>query len=134
VRVVFDTNVLLAAILAEGLCSKLLHRARQREIESYVCPSILDELQAALRSNFSTSALEVRDAVGIIADAVSETVEPEEQVAAVCRDRRDDHVLACARAAGADYLVTGDADLLVLEEFSGARIIRPRDLEDLFLD
>lgn len=41
----------------------------------------------------------------------------------------DDNVLACALAAKAAYLVTGDADLLALKNFRGVKIISPRDFE-----
>ena len=38
---VFDTNVLIAAIITEGVCSKLLHRARTREFSLVSCPFIM---------------------------------------------------------------------------------------------
>ena len=41
----------------------------------------------------------------------------------ILRDPDDDHVLACALAAQADLIVSGDADLLVLEQFQGIRIV-----------
>jgi len=47
--------------------------------------------------------------------------------AGVCRDPDDDLLLGCAGAAGADFLVTGDDDLLVVEKHRGVRIIRARE-------
>jgi predicted nucleic acid-binding protein len=41
----------------------------------------------------------------------------------VCRDPDDDHVLACALAAQADLIVSGDADLLNLREYQSIRIV-----------
>jgi predicted nucleic acid-binding protein len=52
----------------------------------------------------------------------------------VGRDPEDDNILACALAAEADYLVTGDADLLELHEFKGTSIATPKDFELLFDD
>ena len=46
----------------------------------------------------------------------------------VCRDAPDDMVLATAVAAGADVLVTGDQDLLVLKKYRGIPIVTPRAL------
>jgi len=50
----------------------------------------------------------------------------------VCRDRDDDLILACADTADADYLVTGDKDLLVLERYGRSKILSPRDFELMF--
>lgn len=44
-----------------------------------------------------------------------------------CRDPADDKVLALALAARAEIIVTSDADLLVLDAWRGARILRPGD-------
>ena len=43
----------------------------------------------------------------------------------VTRDRKDDYLLAYAVVGRADYLVTGDRDLLVLGEVEGVRIVSP---------
>lgn len=53
------------------------------------------------------------------------------QVPAVTRDPSDDQVVACAVAARADYLVTGDDDMLVLGTHEGIRIVTPRQFLDL---
>ncbi len=52
----------------------------------------------------------------------------------VCRDPDDDRILACAVAAKADYLVSGDSDLLDLQEFLGIKIVSPKTFEMLFQD
>ena len=53
------------------------------------------------------------------------------EVSVVTRDPSDDQVIACALAAQADYLVTGDYDMLVLGEHKGVRIVAPRQFLDL---
>ena len=45
----------------------------------------------------------------------------------VCRDSDDDKILECALLANADYIISGDDDLLVLEEFRGIRIITAKE-------
>jgi predicted nucleic acid-binding protein len=43
-------------------------------------------------------------------------------------------ILACARDAAADYVVTGDEDLLVLKNYEGISIVNPREFEKLLPD
>lgn len=49
---VFDTNVLIAAIITEGICSKLLHRAHMGEFSLISCPFIMKELGRILSKKF----------------------------------------------------------------------------------
>jgi len=134
VKAVFDTNVLISAFLTEGVCSKLLVRARKKQFHLITCPFILDEFQAILRGKLSATKGEFQTAVQLINEAAQSVVHPEHSAAGACRDSDDDNVLDCLIASGADYLVTGDADLLVLKTFHGKPIIRPRDFEMLFPD
>jgi len=77
---------------------------------------------------------EARDAVRLVSDAAEAVVLPPKLDAPICRDPTDDNILACSLAAGTDYLVTGDADLLDLRSFQNTLIISPRDFESLFVD
>jgi len=131
VRVVFDTNVLLAAFLTEGLCAKLLARARRRQFHLVVCPVILAECKRILSKKFKANHEELSSVLSLVHESAQSVVTPDAVVQGICRDSDDDRVLACARAAQAAFLVTGDADLLVLGEFEGIRIINPRDFEGM---
>jgi putative PIN family toxin of toxin-antitoxin system len=108
VKVVFDTNVFIAAILTEGICSKLLLRARKKQFELITCSLILQEFERVLRKKFLATKSDVQDAVGLISDAVQVVVNPTQNVSGVCSDAEDDNILSCVLAADADYLVTGD--------------------------
>lgn len=133
-RAVFDTNVLIAAFLTEGICSKLLLRARRKQFHLITCPFILQELERVLKKKFSAANDDIHDARELIIEAAQRVVHPEQTVTGVCADADDDNILACALTAGADYLVTGDADLLKLIKFRGTLIITPREFEMLFDD
>jgi putative PIN family toxin of toxin-antitoxin system len=134
VRAVFDTNVLVAAFVAEGTCSKLLMRGRKKQFHLIVCPVILQEFNRVLINKVSATRNEARTALRIVSEAIQSVVHPSQSVPSVCRDPDDDAILACALEARADYLVTGDVDLLELKIFEGIRIVRPRDFEILFND
>ncbi len=129
---VFDTNVLIAAIATEGICPKLLHRARAGEFVLALCPFITKEIRRVLAGKFRLSKDEAASATEPINEAVRRIIEHNLKVKGVCRDADDNNIIACALAAEADYLVTGDAALLKLKTYQGVRIITPRDFEALF--
>ena len=133
-RAVFDTNVLAAAFVTEGTCSKLLMRGRKKQFHLIVCPVILQEFNRVLVKKFSATRNEVRSALQIVSEAIHGVARPSQLVQSACRDPDDDAVLACALEARADYLVTGDVDLLELKAFKGIRIVTPRDFEMFFND
>jgi len=134
VRAVFDTNVLVAAFITEGICSKILMRGRKKQFHLIACPVILREFEQVLIKKFSTARNEARSALQIISEAIHSIERPSQLVQSVCRDPDDDAILACALEGRADYLVTGDVDLLELKFFKGIRIVTPRDFELLFKD
>ncbi len=131
-KALFDTNMLLAAFLTEGVCAKLLTRARKQQFNLITCPFVLHEFERILTKKFSATKLEKENALALITEAAQDIVQPSETPFGACRDKDDDNVLACALEAEADYLITGDKDLLHLKVFRGIRIITPRDFELLF--
>jgi putative PIN family toxin of toxin-antitoxin system len=133
-KAVFDTNVLLAAFITEGICSKILVRGRKRQFHLILCPVILREFERVLIKKFSVTRNEARSILQIVSEAMHSVVSPSQSVQGICRDPDDDSILACALEAGADYLVTGDVDLLKLKIFKGIRIVTPREFELLFND
>jgi putative PIN family toxin of toxin-antitoxin system len=132
-KAVFDTNVLVAAFVTEGVCAKLLGRARRKQLDLVISPFILKEFENVLLKKFSASKEQTRTATKLISEA-AQMVNPTSMVSGVCRDPNDDQILSCTLSAEADYLVTGDMDLLELKEFRGIRILTPGAFEFLFED
>lgn len=114
---VFYTNVFIAAIITEGICSKLLHRARMHEFSLISCPFIMTEIRRILSKKFRLSHEEIALSIDPIIEAITESIDHNLKVTNICRDADDNNVLACATAAKADYLVTGDSDLLEIRSF-----------------
>ena len=131
--VVFDTNVFIAALVTEGLCSRLLRRARMNSFSLVCSPFINEEVRGTLSKKLHLSSEDTSEAMEVIGEAISSFVVPDVTVSGVCHDSSDDNILACALMAKADYLVTGDADLLEIKDFKGTRIVTPRDFEALFV-
>ena len=128
-RAVFDTNVYIAAFVADGICARLVRRARKREFELVLCHVIIREFSAKLKVKFRCSASEIEQACSLISEASSALFREGAISSPVCRDRDDDPILACAETTSAEYLVTGDKDLLVLERRGGYKILSPREFE-----
>jgi len=133
-KAVFDTNVLIAAFATEGICSKLLMRGRKRQFDLAICPFILKEFERIIVKKLRASKQEIEEALSLISEATCLTVNPKQDVSGICRDTDDNNILACAVEAKADYIVTGDADLLELKKFRGIPIVTPREFESLFDD
>lgn len=133
-KAVFDTNVLIAAFLTEGICAKLLTRARRRDFNLILCDGILQEFKRVLKKKFTASPHETSEALIILSEAAQDILGQTDSIAPICRDSDDDLILACARDAVADYVVTGDEDLLVLKNYEGISILNPREFEQLFPD
>lgn len=133
-KAVFDTNVLIAAFLTEGICAKLIVRAHRRDFDLILCDGILQEFKRVLKKKFATSPHETSEALTILSEATQEILGQTDSITPICRDSDDDLILACARDAAADYIVTGDEDLLVLKNYEWVRIVNPREFEKLFPD
>ena len=123
-RLVLDTNVLIAAFIAHGTCHELLeHCYRQHEI--FTTDKLLGEFRRTMAEKFGFSRTDVTEAVQTVRGMVR-VVEPGPLEAPVCRDPDDDHVLAAAAGADAACIVTGDEDLLILRMYAGIQILSPR--------
>ncbi len=121
--VVPDTNVIIAALVAKGLCSEVItHAIRERSLVTSLV--LLDELDDVVRTKFAVTP-SVSTFLKLLRKEIR-LVEPLVLPEQVCRDPDDDLVLGTAAAAKADLIVTGDTDLLVLVSYGQTAIITPR--------
>jgi putative PIN family toxin of toxin-antitoxin system len=124
-RVVLDTNVLIAAFIARGVCTDVFERVID-EHELLLSPFILEELERVMVRKLELDRDRVKRAVALLRRK-GQVVDPAPLDSPVCRDPYDDHVLALARDGRAQVVVTGDDDLLVLDSFESVSIISPRE-------
>ena len=127
-RIVLDTNVVLSALLWRGTPYQLLEAIRNHsEPRLFTSPALLDELAGVLTRSTPTKRLAVigKTVRAVLADYVeaAEVVEPEHVPRVVPNDADDDQVIAAAVTAGADWIVSGDVDLLSLGSYQGIPII-----------
>ncbi len=128
-RYVFDTNVLVSALLFASSRPGVAFLTAIDQGNVLISAALFSELHEVLdRPKFHryiTHSQRERFLDRFVRKA--EIVEIRERVRA-CRDPKDDAVLEVAVNGRADYIVTGDGDLLTLDPFRGTKILTPSDL------
>ncbi|MBI3318128.1 MAG: putative toxin-antitoxin system toxin component, PIN family [Candidatus Omnitrophica bacterium] len=123
-RVVFDSNVWIAAFVASGTSRDLVEETLE-VAEVFVSSAILEEIDRILSEKFDETVggrLEVRHWL----KQVCQLAEPSPREDISCRDKKDLPILWLALFVHADFIVTGDQDLLELKEVQGIKIAPPR--------
>ncbi|HEY1325804.1 MAG TPA: putative toxin-antitoxin system toxin component, PIN family [Casimicrobiaceae bacterium] len=125
-RVVFDTNILISALLFPGGRGEAaLRRIIEERDELVLSKPIVDELLGILARKFFRDAEELAHVAVFISD-IATLVRPRRRLAIV-KDEPDNRVLECALTGNAEAIVTGDHELLALREFRGVRVLSLRD-------
>ena len=121
-RVVFDSNVLLAALLfPEGRAAAAVGNILDGSDDLVLSPPILREILSVLSRKFSRDREEL-SRVAVVLGEVGEIVDPSRRVE-VFRDEPDNRILECAVEGKAEVIVTGDKTMLALGEYGGIRLI-----------
>lgn len=125
-KVVIDSNVYVSAAIYNGAPASLFRLAtKERLFNIVVSGYIQSEVGRILLKKFNLPEEEV-DRFFRLAWNNCVLVVPNLKVT-VCRDPDDNHILECALEAQADFIITGDKDLLVFESYQGVKIIKPAD-------
>ena len=128
-KVVFDTNVLIAALVFPGgKGDAALHRIVEEKDRLVISKPILDELLGVLARKFARDA-EALSHAAVFLSELSVMVTPRRRLHIV-EDDPDNRIIECAVAGRADAVVTGDRALLALREYKGVRIISLREYLD----
>ena len=125
-RFVLDTNVLISAVLSPTGQARRAFDEAVRHGRLLFSESTHAELQEVLARERIQKYLPKAGArhLLLLLEHAAEYVEPDKQIRA-CRDPKDDKFLEVAVSGGADVLVTGDKDLLVLHPFRDVPILTP---------
>lgn len=124
--VVLDNNVLLSALGFPGSKpDQVLLRVRRGEVELFISPFILAELERILRDKFRFTKRQTDERVAVIR-RMATLVASKERIGLVTDKDDDNRILECAVAARADHLVTGDKEhLLPLQRIGTPQIVTP---------
>lgn len=121
-RVVLDTNVLVAALVFPGgQGDAALRRVVEGRDQLVLSRAILGELLEVLGRKFARDAEELAHVAVFVSDLAT-VVAPRRRLRVV-RDDPDNRILECAQAGKAQAIVTGDKGLLALKSFEGIPVM-----------
>lgn len=126
-KIVIDTNLWISFLITRDF-KKLDERIKKKRVRIvFSLDSIEEFLSVANRPKFKKyfSEADIEQLIDLF-DVYGKIVEVKSKVD-VCRDRKDNFLLSLAKDSEADFLITGDKDLLDLKAFVGTRIISMSD-------
>jgi len=128
-KIVLDTNVIVAAFASRGLSHLILRRCLEKH-ELILSPYILQELEAAFIRKLKMPVEKVRLNIDSLVKACSlRDASPADFSG--CRDPEDLNILGLALHSEADIIVSGDEDLLSIRSFKRIPIWSPRQFWEL---
>jgi putative PIN family toxin of toxin-antitoxin system len=124
-RSVLDTNVIVSGIFFGGLPAEILRAWEERRFELVISADILAEYDRIAELAVARSAdLDIQEILDrLVTGALAITAAPLPEP--VCSDPDDDKFLACAIAAGAPVVVSGDRALQAADSYCGLRVLSP---------
>ncbi|MDO8671954.1 MAG: putative toxin-antitoxin system toxin component, PIN family [Dehalococcoidia bacterium] len=131
-RALFDTNIFISYLLsptAEGTIATIVEAAVDQAFTLILPGELVERFPTRVASKkYLAQRIKTEDANQLLEllVEVSEIIAPVGRpIPKVCRHVKDDYLLAYALVGRADYLVTGDDDLLVLGEVEGTKVVTP---------
>lgn len=132
-KVLLDTNVLVSAFIAPGgNPHRIVEEAMEGTFQLFTCEPILTESRRVLleydhiRKRYEYTEKEVERFLASLKEG-STTAGKLPAISVIEEDPDDDKILACAKSAEADYLISGDPHLKDLQEYQGVKILPPAD-------
>jgi putative PIN family toxin of toxin-antitoxin system len=134
IKVVPDTNVLVSGLFWQGPARRILDLARAGRVRLVTCTAAERELVRVLA--YPKLGLDGPACVRIVQalHPLLDLVEPAGACTRIVQDPADNVFLACAAAARADAVVSGDHHLLDLREHEGMPILNPAQFLERFAE
>ena len=131
-KVVADTSTIISGLLWKGNESKLLQEAEEENIRLFISKEILEEIEQVinydqLQKYIAESELTKEQLLEKV-NSLCHIVFGEKLNIDICRDKRDNKIIECAVHAKADFIVSGDKDILSLKEYEKIKIISTNEI------
>jgi len=125
-RIVIDTNVLISGVFFGGFPRKILSAVVRQKITACATTEIINEYEEIVQEMINRKQGHINRAILSPLIKIMEIIEPITHVE-ICRDPDDDKFLGCAKDSHALYIVSGDKDLLAIEEYGDIQIVTAKD-------
>ncbi len=129
-KVVFDTNILVSAMLWRGTPYRCLLAIRAGFAELILSPPILEEFRGVLSKKFAITQEDVEDNIAVVRES-STLIDIPGILHVIMDDPEDDKFIETALVAGAPVVVSGDKHLLRLGDYGGVKVISARAFLDM---
>ena len=130
-RIVIDTNVLVSGVFFGGFPRKILSSVVSQKITACATAEIINEYEEIVQEMIERKQGHINRAILTPLINAMEIIEPITHVE-ICRDPDDNKFLECAKDSHALYIVSGDKDLLVIEEYENIQIMTAKDFYEKY--
>jgi putative PIN family toxin of toxin-antitoxin system len=136
IRAVIDTSVLIRYLIRPSAAIRELIEVRWLgdQVQMVTAPELIAELERVLGRDQIRGFVRPEEGRALI-EAIyqkAEVLPPLGAIPPYSRDPKDDKFVACALAGDAEYVITADADLLVLEAVAKVHLVTPTEFASLF--
>jgi putative PIN family toxin of toxin-antitoxin system len=125
-KIVIDTNILISGVFFGGFPRNILSAIVRGKLTACATSEIIEEYQEIVQEMIARKQghihLEILDPL----IQAMEIIDPVSKIT-ICRDPDDNKFIECAKDAQALYIVSGDKDLLVLEQYENIQIVTAKD-------
>jgi len=127
---VVDANIWVSTLLKPEF-SVRVRSVFFPEYRLLVSAELFDELENTVRKPYLAKRINRTDYRLLVSklQSIAELVDVR-SVVEICRDPTDNFLLALAKDGNADYLITGDTDLLIMKTFEKTKILKIREFEE----
>ena len=128
-RIILDTNVIIAAFSSRGLCSALFELCIAKH-EIIISEHIINELKKNLSQKIKLTDNRINKIIEYLR-LYCKVCKYKKLNQKISRDKDDDEILALGKYNKVEYIITGDKDLLVLKKYEDTSIFNPREFWEL---
>ena len=131
-KIVIDTNVVISGVFFGGTPRRIIEAVSNEAVHAYATPAIIDEYIDVVEEMVSRRQGKLDGRILIPLIKKLSVILPESSIK-LSRDPDDDKFIECATDAKAEYIISGDKDLLDIAEYQNVKIITAHDFCQRYL-